>query len=148
MQSMDRRTFLWGILMSLAWPAGARAQRAASEFTPTAIRQRLEASVQLQRQALESLGDSGKAQLLIWQAYEQLKAGHELTVNAKNHVKYPDKTYDIIGPKLNEAREILLSARSALARPWGVSQGAPAQFAADRIRASIRIIEIVMVTAL
>src|SRR5262245_42532842 len=89
--------------------------------SPIFIRQRIEQSLELQRQALAAGDDVEQALKLSWDAYVLLRAAHsDMIINASN-MKFPDPLFPLADKRLERARAHILQAREVLKSPGAFS---------------------------
>jgi len=113
----------WLLLLAVAVLAAAAP--AAAEKQPKAlpvnklyeIREMLEKSMALQQKALQMLDDREAARKMVFDAYVPLRAAHARMVIHMSHRKVQFPTYDVAYKQIQDARDRLLGARSALAYP-------------------------------
>ncbi len=145
---MTHRSLL-GLAMILAiLPAAARAQEGPPlDIRPHTIQAQLEASLRLQRMALQRLDTPSEAARLAWDAYVMLRAAHQNLQGNIQHSKFPNPLFQVASPKLQTARDHLLWARSMIMNPDRVTDGNPTERAAERLRQSSQLIELVLITS-
>jgi len=119
---MTRRAFLVllaGGVLAGASPAAAleKQPKALSITTLQEIRGMLEKSMALQQKALQMLDDREGARKMVFDAYVPLRAAHARMVIHMSHRKVQFPTYDVAYKQIQDARDRLLGARSALAYP-------------------------------
>ena len=104
---------LW--LGAVAWAAPALAQSGRPQYDPAGIQQKVQKSLTLQQQALQSLGDSNQAVTLVRSAWTELRAAqHEMIMNA-SEAKYVDPLFEITNRRAQEALGHLQAAGDTLA---------------------------------
>jgi hypothetical protein len=104
---------LW--LGTVAWATPALAQSGRSQYDAADIQQKVQKSLTLQQQALQSLGDSSQAVTLVRSAWTELRAAqHEMIMNASG-AKYVDPLFEMSNRRAEEALGHLQAAGDALA---------------------------------
>ena len=119
-----RRYFRLAMVLSLgavAWAAPALAQSGRAQYDPADIQQKVQRSLSLQKQALQSLGDSNQAVTLVRSAWTELRAAqHEMIMNA-SVAKYVDPLFEMSNRRAEEALGHLQVAGDALAKNQGAA---------------------------
>jgi hypothetical protein len=104
---------LW--LGAVAWASPALAQSGRGQYDATDIQRKVQKSLTLQKQALQSLGDSNQAVTLVRSAWTELRAAqHEMIMNASG-AKYVDPLFEMSNRRAEEALGHLQAAGDALA---------------------------------
>jgi len=104
---------LW--LGAAAWASPALAQSGRGQYDAADIQQKVQKSLTLQQQALQSLGDSNQAVTLVRSAWTELRAAqHEMIMNASG-AKYVDPLFEMSNRRAEEALGHLQAAGDALA---------------------------------
>lgn len=100
--------------VALALCASASTAQSRPPRSPVDTQSKMQKSVDLQRQALQTLADPERAERLISGAYSELQAAHsDLIINAAN-MKFPDPLFDLNHRKLQQALALLQKARDAI----------------------------------
>ena len=98
-------------LVAVASPAAGQSR---PPRDPAEIQKKIQKSVELQRQALQTLADPARAERLTTSAYAQLQAAYtDMVINSSN-MKMPDPLAGINARKVEQALTQLLSASDAL----------------------------------
>ena len=102
------------LLSAFAAETPAHAQSRRPAYDPAEIQRQIQKSVQLQRQALQSLTDSGQAERLVRNAWTELRAAlNGMTINA-SEAKFVDPLFDINSKKAQSALSLLQIAADSL----------------------------------
>ena len=102
-------------LGAIAWAAPAVAQSGRAQYDAADIERKVQKSLSLQRQALQSLSDSNQAATLVRSAWTELRAAqHEMIMNASG-AKYVDPLFEMSNRRAQEALGHLQAAGDALA---------------------------------
>jgi hypothetical protein len=110
---------LW--LGAAAWVSPALAQSGRSQYDAADIQRKVQRSLSLQKQALQSLGDSNQALTLVRSAWTELRAAqHEMIMNA-SEAKYVDPLFELSNRRAQEALGHLQVAGDALATNRGAA---------------------------
>jgi hypothetical protein len=106
------------LLSAFAAETPAYAQSRRPPYDAAEIQRQIQKSVQLQRQALQSLTDPGQAERLVRNAWTELPAAlNGMTINA-SEAKFVDPLFDINNKKAQSALSLLQIDQSApAARP-------------------------------
>ena len=100
-------------LGAIAWAAPAVGQRA--QYDAADVQRKVQKSLSLQKQALQSLSDSNQAVTLVRSAWTELRAAqHEMIMNASG-AKYVDPLFEMSNRRAEEALGHLQAAGDALA---------------------------------
>jgi hypothetical protein len=143
-----RRVLIAVLLTLVAMPAAVWSQeRGLLDPSPRTIQTQLEASLRLERQALERLDAPAEFLRLTWQAYVQLRAAHANLLANMDLAKYPNPVYQFADSKIQVARDHLLWAREYVANASSHTEGNPLEMAATRLSQSARLIELVLVAS-
>jgi len=114
---------------------------------PRSIQANLETSLRLEKVAMERLEAPDEAPRLTWQAHEYLRTAHTKLQHNIELAKFPIPLFQLASPKLQQARNYLLQAQDALKDPECVARNASSEAAAERLRQSAHLIELVMVSS-
>jgi hypothetical protein len=101
--------------------------------TSTNIQARIQKSAELQRQALQSLTDVGRAERLTNGAYAELQAALSTMIIKASNAKFPDPLFDIQKRRAEQALALLQVARDVLqgtrqeSRPQAQEEGQPSR---------------------
>ncbi len=114
---------------------------------PRSIQVHLETSLRLEKAAMGRLDAPDEALRLTWQAYEYLRAAHTNLQHNIDLAKFPNPLFQLANPKLQQARDYLLQARDALKDPERIARSTSSEAAAERLRQSAHLIEMVLVTS-
>ena len=106
---MDRRVFLGTLAGSLAAAFPAAGQSSSAD-----IQTRFQRSAELQRQALQSLTDPGRAERLISNAHAELQSARSAMVIKASGMKFPDPLLEINTRNAGQALSLLQAAHDAL----------------------------------
>ena len=102
-------------LGAVVWAAPALAQSGRAKYDAAEIQRKVQRSLSLQKQALQSLGDSNQALTLVRSAWTELRAAqHEMIINA-SEAKYVDPLFEMSNRRAQEALGHLQAADDALA---------------------------------
>lgn len=102
-------------LGAIAWAAPAVAQSGRAQYDAADIQRKVQKSLSLQKQALQSLSDSNQAVTLVRSAWTELRAAqHEMIMNASG-AKYVDPLFEMSNRRAEEALGHLQVAGDALA---------------------------------
>lgn len=108
------RSVLRALILTATLAAGFPAHSAQPGRTPTDIQNRIQKSADLQRQALENLGDPARALRLIGSAYSELHAARSAIVVEGTVAKFKDPLLDLNTQKADKALFLLEAATDAL----------------------------------
>ena len=117
---------------------------------PNEIRKQLESSKHNLGLALASLGDTRRALGLTWAAYVDLRAAHARVANRIGDTRTVgggQPMYKISEPKIQEARERVLKARSILRSPAWTKNPRRLEVVAQHIRDAMQRIDLVINTS-
>ncbi|HUG37383.1 MAG TPA: hypothetical protein VML54_10560 [Candidatus Limnocylindrales bacterium] len=130
-----------GTLVLVAGPAAAQPRN------PMMIRQQIENSLSLQREAMASIGQPERAVKLVWDAYVSMRAAHGAMVINASSAKYPDPIFPLTDRRVEQARAHILAARDALRDPakWSGS-GNAIDIARENLSAAMRLTQIILAT--
>lgn len=106
---MDRRVFLGTLAGSLAAAFPAAGQSSSAE-----IQTRFQRSAELQRQALQSLTDPGRAERLVGNARAELQSARSAMVIKASGMKFPDPLLEINTKNAAQALSLLQAAHDTL----------------------------------
>jgi hypothetical protein len=81
---------------------------------PASVKEKLEKSAELQRQALQALADLGRAERLVGNAWAELKAAKDDMVIIASNTKFPDPLSASNERRSDQALALLLGALDAL----------------------------------
>ena len=109
---------------------------------PVEIQRKVQRSADLQRQALQALGEPAKAERLITSAYMNLKSAQDDMVVNLTTMKPPDPMLGLNMKKTDQALSLVLGASDAF--KGGVEN--PADVARDRLQQSLRITNTLLAT--
>lgn len=119
-----RRYFRLAMVLSLgavAWAAPALGQSGRGQYDAADIQRKVQKSLSLQKQALQSLGDSNQAVTLVRGAWTELRAAqHEMIMNA-SVAKYVDPLFEMSNRRAEEALGHLQVAGDTLAKNQGAA---------------------------
>jgi hypothetical protein len=126
---MSALTRLVAMILALAVLL-ASASLAVSQYSkpprdPAMIKRKLDRSAELQRQALQALGDRPRAEKLVERAWTELKsASDDMIINASN-MKFPDPLFGANNKRVDQALALLLGAWDAVKRrdQWTGEEG-------------------------
>ena len=130
-----------GTLVLVAVPSSAQPR------SPAMIRQQIEQSLSLQRQAMGSIDEPARAVKLVWDAYVSMRAAHGAMIINASDAKYPDPIFPLTDRRIEQARAHILAARDALREPdkW-TGSGPPLEVARENLSAAMRLTQIILAT--
>ena len=103
-----------GLAVVLTTVPAAVAQLSKAPRDTAAIQRKLQRSVSLQRQALQTLNNPGQAELLVKNAWTELKSAQDdMVVNASN-MQFPDPLFSTNNRRADQALALLLGAWDTL----------------------------------
>jgi hypothetical protein len=142
---MSALRFFVGILISaltlVIWVHPIAAQ-SKSPRDPVEIQRKVQRSAELQRQALQALGNPAQADRIIGSAYASLKSAQDdMVVNASN-AKAPDPLLGLNMKKAEQALGLVLGAQDAFR--GGVEN--PAEVARERLQQALRVTNTLLAT--
>ena len=115
-------------------PALAQSRR--PPYDAAEIQRQIQKSIQLQRQALQSLTDPGQAERLVRSAWAELRAAlNGMTINA-SEAKFVDPLFDINNKKAQNALSLLQIAADALKSNQSAAAVRPDQAGGGQSQAS------------
>ena len=107
---------------------------------PSMIQRKLLRSADLQRQALQSLGDREKAEKLVGSAWGELKSANDDMIINKNNTKIPDPLFGPNIRRCDQALDLVLLAWDALrARDKWTGAEAQVQGVRSRLEQAVRL---------
>ena len=102
------------LLGAIASTSPALAQSGRPRYEAADIQRKIQKSLELQRQALQSLGEPARADTLVRSAWTELRAAqHEMIMNASG-VKFVDPLFEMSNKRAGEALGYLRAAGDAL----------------------------------
>jgi len=148
MSSQIRRRSLSTLVATRAFlPAALGAQGVYRiDPNPRSIQAHLETSLRLEKMAMERLDVPDEALRLTWHAYEYLRAAHTNLQHNIDLAKFPNPLFQLTNPKLPQVRADLFQARDAEA-PERIARNTSPEAAAERLRQSAQLIELVLVSS-
>ncbi len=114
---MSTLTRLMGMILALAVILASAAPAAAQgkqPRDPAMIQRKLQRSADLQRQALQALGDRERAEKLVGTAYNELKSANDDMILNKKNTKFPDPLFGPNIRRCDQALDLVLVAWDAL----------------------------------
>ncbi|HTI53553.1 MAG TPA: hypothetical protein VMC04_04930 [Verrucomicrobiae bacterium] len=124
------------LLGALVAASPALSQSGRPRYDPAEIQRQVQKSVQLQRQALQSLSDPGRTEGLLRSAWTELRAAqHEMVMNASG-AKFVDPLFEISNRKAQEALVHLQAAADALQSNRPLTGARPDQEEGGQLQAS------------
>jgi len=142
--SIASRLLALALATALAGASSALAQSSRQTYDPVDIQRRLETSGNLQRQALQSLGDPTRAEQLLQKAYGELQAVQSALIIHASGQKFQDPLLDLNTRKSRQALSLLQRAADTLkTKPAG---GRPyLDVVRDDLEQALRLTSTVMV---
>lgn len=100
------------VILASASPAATQPSKPPRD--PAMIQRKLQRGVELQRQALQALGDRERAETLVASAWTELNSANADMILNKNNTKFPDPLFGPNIRRLDQALELVLVAWDAL----------------------------------
>ena len=140
---MSTLTRFMGALLALAVilaSAAPAATQGKPPRDPSMIQRKLQNSADLQRQAMQSLGDRERAEKLVGSAYNELKSADDDMVINKNNMKIPDPLFGPNIRRCDQALDLVLLAWDALrARDKWTGAEAQVQGVRSKLEQALRL---------
>jgi hypothetical protein len=106
---------VFALTIVLATAPAADAQRSSKPpRDPAKIQQKLQQSASLQRQAMQTLNDLGKAETLVKSAWGELKSAQDDMVMNQSNMQFPDPLHGLNWQRSEQALAILLGCMDSL----------------------------------
>ena len=129
------------------WASAIEAQSRTAPRSPMLIRNQIEKSLSLQREATASLGDPDRAVKLVYESYGQMRAAHSSMVVNASSMKYKDPLFPATDERVQRARGLILRAHVALRdREHWNGKGNPIDVARETLLESIRLTQTILAT--
>src|SRR5215470_14305629 len=129
-------------VMMLLGPGFPAAAQTKPPRDPVAIQRKVQRSAELQRQALQALGNPAQADRIIGSAYDNLKSGYDdMALNA-TVAKTPDPMLALSLKKAGQALGLVQGAQDAFR--GGVEN--PADVARERLQQALRVTNSLLAT--
>ena len=127
-------------VLNLVDPAAAQATRSSRD--PVEIQRKVQRSAELQRQALQVLGNPGQADRLIANAYSNLKSAQDDMIVIASNAKTPDPLFNLNIKKADQALVLIQVAGDALKS----TLENPTDVAREKLQQALRVTNTLLAT--